>query len=604
MRMERNLLKIDVPYLEQLANQIRNRLQEIQRDIYELAGKEFNIGSSQQLGKILFEELGYTYPERRKTASGQYMTDTATLEKIMDTYPVVNLIIEYRGLDKAQGTYVANLLKNHDEDGFIKLGFNQSGTDTGRFSSPGGKGINVDGYCGINIQSIPSNYAEGAPDIRKALRARPGNKLAALDYSGEELRIATNLSRESKWMDEFLHGEGDLHTATGRAIFGRHEITKAETQLAKTTNFLTLYGGGARTLSAQAKISEREAKRILVAFFAGLPTLKKWIDMERAKARKLGYAKTVFGRIRPLQRFYETGRDGDIAHADRAAVNFLVQGAGADIMKTAMVRVQNWISGQNLQDVIKLLITMHDEIVFELPEDKMPLYIPRLNSIMKLEDILQNPKWLNWPVPLRIDAEYGDSWHVDHDFFKENPDLEALDPIEFHSPSQIVEGDSIDTADQAPALVSVPRDVEKEEPSEAPPEKEEEISGEQEKVDIKPESELDSKISEEQEQVVPQVVPNAQQASEGGLTEISEGIQDSLTTPETMIYTIQWRTASTLSRLNEIIRFISSESRSKAGYKGPIKNLQIRDREGNMLLVADCKVRADAFLALARYHNL
>jgi len=233
MNMESNLFKIDVPYLESLRDMASKKLEELQRDIYRLVNKEFNIGSSQQLGKLLFEELKYRYPDKGKmTSTGKWSTDTATLEKMKGEYPVVEKIIKYRELDKSLGTYITNLLANHDEDGCIKLGFNQSGTDTGRFSSPGGRGIDEDGYCGVNVQSLPSNYSEDAPDIRKSFIARPGYKIVAMDYSGEELRVATNLSREPIWVDAFFN-DADLHKKTGQIIYGREEISKAERQAGK-----------------------------------------------------------------------------------------------------------------------------------------------------------------------------------------------------------------------------------------------------------------------------------------------------------------------------------------------------------------------------------
>lgn len=562
LQMERSLLKIDVSYLKELQISIAQRLREIEQEIYRLAGKEFNIASPPQLGRILFEELNYNYPEKKKTASGQYMTDTHTLEKIKDVYPIVGNIIEYRMLEKSLGTYVNNLLTNYDEDGYIKLSFKQSGTDTGRFSSPGGKGIRHDGYCGVNVQSIPSNYDEGVPDIRKAIVARPGNKIVAMDYSSEELRVATNLSGEPRWI-EALESGVDLHTATGRVIFGRQEISKAERQIAKTVNFLTLYGGGAKTLAAQAGISEREAKRVLNQFFTGLAHLKKWIDRERARARQRGFAQTSFGRIRPLHMFYNTGRDQDVAHADRCAVNFLVQGASADIMKTAMVRVFNWIKSSNLIDEIKLLITMHDEIVFEMPENKLDFYIPKLNNIMKLEDILQGH--LHWRIPLKVDAEYGDSWHVDHDFFKEHPELEnSSETVVFHKSTQIVEE-------------SNKENFKEQVPEQAP--------SEQEKL---PENTI---VTGEQNDL-----PEQKESSEVPIPspEIST---------ETLIYTLRDRRASTLRRLNDILSFLQGENNKEVKYSSPLKILQIRDVDGNLLSI-DKRIRADAFLALARREGL
>jgi len=452
MQMEENLVLIDKDYLKIEKERISNRIKAIEDEIHEKTGnKELNIGSTQQLGKMLFDpdKLGYEYPSKTKTASGQYMTDTATLEKIADKYPLVKLIIEYRELEKSLGTYIENLLNNCDENNCVKLSFNQNGTDTGRFSSPGGQGLEKDGYSAVNVQAIPANYSAGTPDIRRAFKARPGKKIVAMDFSGEELRVATNLSLEPKWMDEFLHGSADLHTATAKVIYKKEEIAKAERQVAKTVNFLVMYGGGSKGLAEQAKISEMEARKILNQFFEGLPKLKRWIERERAIAKKQKYARTAFGRIRPLHMFYDSGDRGLEAHADRCATNFLVQGCCADIMKVVMVRVASWIKENNLEDEIKILITMHDELVFEMPEDKLSLYIPQLNNIMALSDVLQNV--FKWPVPLTVDAEYGDTWHVDHDFFKEHPELKnTVAPIEFHQSTQVIEQEIVKTPDSDP----------------------------------------------------------------------------------------------------------------------------------------------------------
>jgi DNA polymerase-1 len=326
MQMEANLVKIDKQYLLTEKIRIENKLKEIEKEVHDLAGGPFNVASTQQLGKILFDKLGYRYPEKEKTAKGQYKTDIATLEKIEDEYPIVKKLISFRELEKSLGTYVENLIANCDEDDCVKFSFNQNGTDTGRFSSPGGKGINEDGYSAVNVQSIPSNYNEESPDVRKAMIARPGKKIVAMDFSGEELRVAANLSKEKKWVDEFLYGSADLHTATAKAIFKKDEVTKAERQAAKTVNFLVLYGGGPRGLAQNAKMSENEAKRILTAFFEGLPDLDRWIKRERRIARDRKKAITAFKRIRPLDMFYNSGDKGLEAHADRCATNFLVQG--------------------------------------------------------------------------------------------------------------------------------------------------------------------------------------------------------------------------------------------------------------------------------------
>lgn len=327
MEIESNLIKIDVPYLEKLRIEASARIKLIEQEIQTLAGEEFNVGSTQQLGKILFEKMKYRYPEKEKTASGQYKTDDKTLEKIADEFPIVKKLMEFRGLQKSLGTYIENLLNNHDEDGYVKIGFHQSGTDTGRFSSPGGMGIKEDGYSGVNVQSIPKDTEGGMPDLRKAFVARPGYKLVAADYENEEMRVATNLSNETAWI-EAVNAGVDFHTKTASIISGKpiDQVQKSDRKTGKTVNFLALYLGGPMSLAAQAKISMVEAKRILADYFRGVPNLKKWMDVTIAHARKHKYVKTNFGRTRPLAVFYESGDRGQEAHGDRCAVNTKIQG--------------------------------------------------------------------------------------------------------------------------------------------------------------------------------------------------------------------------------------------------------------------------------------
>ena len=708
--MESSLLKIDAPYLEALKKTCEERLKVIEKEVYHLAGREFNIGSTQQLGQLLFDELKYRYPNKEKTASGQYKTDTDTLEKMAEDYPIVKLLVEYRGLEKSHGTYISNLLANRDENDCIKLGFNQSGTDTGRFSSPGGEGIDFDGYCGINVQSLPANYDPTVPDLRRAFIARTGYKMVAMDYSGEELRVAANLSKEPKWVDEFLHGDADLHTATGRAIFGRQEITKNERKLSKcvakgtliasergwipiedlkvgdkvvthtgalkpisktwvmgkkeaikittrtshivkcgvnhrfmavdgswvraedlhvgdkiqtmscdpirrgdtevvsikrlkdvelldlsvsddhtyianglithnTVNFLMLYGGGPRGLAQQAKIPEAEAKRTIAAFFKGLPVLKKWIDGVVARARKAKCVSTSFGRVRPLEFYYNSGDKGMEAHADRCATNTQIQGSCADIMKTAMVRVYNWIMSNGLQNDIRMLITMHDELVYEIREDKLSEYIPQLNKIMILEDILQGI--LKWPVPLALDAEYGDSWHVDKDFFKEHPELLKTEAINFGQAESrvVINPDSPPTVKDAVPVA--PQEVVSEPVSETP------IAGEPEPIQLLTEQTEPTKS----DGPVQDIVQNA----------VQEPVSQEL---DTFIYTIKDRKKSTARLLNQIMLFLDQEKEAKINYLTKPKSLILRDPDGNSLLVSEVRVHPDAFLAVARYVGL
>lgn len=570
IQMEANLIRIDRDYLKAEKIRVAERLKVIEKEIYKACdGREFNIGSPIQLGKMLFEELKYEYPGKEKTKSGQYMTDTATLEKISDK-PAVKLIIEYRALGKSLNTYIENLLLNCDEDGFIKVGFNQNGTDTGRFSSPGGQGIDKDGYCGMNVQSIPSNYSEGAPDIRKAFIARPGNKIVALDFSGEELRVTANLSKEKKWIDEFLYGSADLHTTTGKAVFKKDEITKAERQIAKTLNFQILYGSGPRGIAEQAHISEGEARKAVDGFLTGLPILAAWIKSERVRARKAKAARTPFGRVRPLHMFYDSGDRAAEGHADRCSVNFLVQGSCADIMKIAMVRVSNWIQEKNLQDEIKILLTMHDELVFEMPENKLSEYIPALNNIMCLGDVLQGT--LKWPVPFSTDAEYGDSWHVDHDFFKEHPELKNIEnQITFHQPTQVIEKEVPQAPVEPDGMLTL------------------EMSQEFQAQEInlnKPNENFNNSINST-------IIPSEEPLPPAPQAEINN-------TEEEIFFKIKDRSKVNLMRVNQIIEFLTDEC-ANSRYTGPVKVIKIQDRDGSLLSISNLRVRSDSFYALARF---
>ena len=235
MEMERNTVLIDKEYLLKTKLVIEGRMEKILKDIHALAGREFDINSPKQLGTVLFDELKIRYPLTEKSASGQYKTDEKTIILIEQEAPIVRKILSYRGFTKLIGTYIDNFLNNTDENNMAKFQLNQVQADTGRYSASGGKGINVDGGCGVNCQNIPT-YNKDDPDsfdIRKAVIARPGYKIATVDYSGEELRIAANMSKEPKWIHEFNHGTGDLHTITGQIIHGKQEISKIERGLGK-----------------------------------------------------------------------------------------------------------------------------------------------------------------------------------------------------------------------------------------------------------------------------------------------------------------------------------------------------------------------------------
>jgi DNA polymerase I-like protein with 3'-5' exonuclease and polymerase domains len=332
MEMERNLVKIDRPYIEKCKVDVIGRIQKSLKGIYAIAGREFDVNSPKQLGILLFEELKIPYPVKEKTATNQYITNEKVLEKLSGKYPIVDLILTYRGFVKILETYIENFLRNADENDEVKFQLNQVRADTGRFSSTGGQGLLADGYSGVNCQNLP-NFDPDNPDsidLRRAVIARPGCKIASIDYSGEELRIAANFSKEPLWIKEFLEGTGDLHSITGRIIHKKQDISKKERGVGKTLNFLTLYGGGAGGFATKAKIPYETAKKMIINFFEEYKGIKSWIDRESKAARKRGYSKTAFGRRRPLTQFYSSPDKKDQAFADRCAINSAIQGCLQD----------------------------------------------------------------------------------------------------------------------------------------------------------------------------------------------------------------------------------------------------------------------------------
>jgi DNA polymerase I len=419
MEMERNYVRIDRKFLEKELLRVNNQMEEMKVSIYRIAGRKFDINSTQQLGAVLFDELNLRYPPKEeKTKTGHYKTNSDVLEKVDTKNPIIHMILGFRSLEKIKGTYIENFLNNADENDEVKFQLNQVRADTGRFSGSGGKGINIDGYCGVNCQNIPVFDPKNKymVNLRKAIIAREGRLILSIDYSGEELRIAANFSREPKWLNEFLHGTADLHTITGKIITGKDKITKKERGLGKTLNFLTMYGGGAGGFAAQAKIPYHVAKKMLINFFREYSGLDRWIRNECQRCRKRGYSKTAFGRRRPLNEFYDSPDRGIQAKGDRCAINSAIQGTGSDIIKIALYKVYSWIRKNNLQDDIRILLPVHDEIVYEIKEDKLDAIVPDLCKIMKMRETTDG---LGWPVPLEVDAEYGRSFHVDHDFWKE-----------------------------------------------------------------------------------------------------------------------------------------------------------------------------------------
>lgn len=431
MEMERNHILVNMEYLKGVKKELEKRIKHCVAVAHEAAGRPFDLNSPKQLGPILFEELNLPYIGKNTsdTKSGSYETSESVLEKIKDKHPIVQAILDCRHYEKQLYTYVENLIKNSDDKNMVKFELNQIKADTGRFTATGGKGLKIDGYCGVNCQNLPrpKKGNDKSFDIRKALIARPGFKIVTIDYSGEELRIAANLSKEQKWIKEFLFGTGDLHTITAQIIHGKEKVTKEERGTGKTLNFLTLYGGGAEGFAAQAKIPVDKARKMIQNFFKQYDGIRKWKDQEVSRGKRRGYSSTALGRRRSLKSFYESGDRYIASKGDRCVVNSAIQGTGADIIKIALHRVSKWIRENNLGNKIRILMPIHDEIVFEIANDgteegiaAFGHYIEEISEIMKIDDVISG---LKWPVHLEVDAEYGDSLSITNDYFVEKEKL-------------------------------------------------------------------------------------------------------------------------------------------------------------------------------------
>jgi DNA polymerase-1 len=422
MEMERNLVKVNIDYYRHLANKVETRKVNLEDEIFAAAGQTFEISSNKQLGEILFDKLKLPYPSSEKSKTGDYFVKDEILEKIADKHPLPRLIQEFREMEKIYNTYLLNLIKNVDANSCVKFQMNQTAADSGRFSATGGKGLLMDGYSGVNCQNIPAVKKDDQWKLRYGIVARPGFKIVAIDYSGEELRIATNLSKEPVWTTEFNEGSGDLHSITAALLFNStpEEMAKPENKglraIGKQINFLILYGGGASKLAASAKIPLAEAQERLDKFFVALPHLSDWLKTERIRAKRRGYSLTAFGRRRPLAELYKSGDRGLASKADRLACNAAIQGTGADIIKIALFRVWSYIRKNNLQNDMHILMPIHDEIVYEMREDKLDMLIPAVSEIMKLKDLT---KALKWKVGLEVDAEYDSTFMVKKNYFQD-----------------------------------------------------------------------------------------------------------------------------------------------------------------------------------------
>ncbi|RMG83645.1 MAG: DNA polymerase I, partial [Bacteroidetes bacterium] len=392
-KMEYTGIKLDVAYLHRLSEEITEKLHHLTKKIYQLAGEEFNIDSPKQLGVILFEKLQIV-EKPKKTKTGQYATGEDVLSKLSEKHEIIPEILEYRMLKKLKSTYVDALPKLVDPDTQrIHTTYMQTVAATGRLSS-----VNP------NLQNIPVKTELGR-EIRKAFIATNDNyEILAADYSQIELRIIASLAGDEHMIRAFKNNE-DIHTSTAAKVFGikPEEVTRELRTKAKAVNFGIIYGQSAFGLSQSLNISRTEAKEIIDNYFKQFPKIKQYIDNVIEEARKNEYVTTILGRKRYLKDI--NSKNAVVrGHAERNAINAPIQGSAADIIKKAMIEIDQAFEEQNLQT--KMVLQVHDELVFDVPLNEKQI----VKNIVK--NIMENTVKLK--VPLKVDMNFGKNWLEAH----------------------------------------------------------------------------------------------------------------------------------------------------------------------------------------------
>lgn len=382
--MELAGVKIDVGQLEALSITLNADMRQLEQQIYELAGEEFNIASPKQLATILFEKMGLTAAKKTKTG---YSTSAAILEELAADHPIVELVLRWRELAKIKSTYADTLpTLINPATGRVHTSLNQTVTATGRLSS-----------SDPNLQNIPIRTELGR-EIRKAFIADNDNLLLSADYSQIELRILAHVTGDPELVSAFEHDE-DIHTHTASTIFGcsASDVTPEMRRRAKTVNFAVIYGMGEFSLSRSLGISREEAANYIETYFARFPGVREYTNATIEQARQRGFVSTPMGRRRYVPDINSANRNTR-QFAERAAVNMPIQGMAADIIKIAMIRVARSLAGFET----KMLLQVHDELLFEAPPDELQAVAALVRSEMENAYPLR--------VPVKVDVKYGKNW--------------------------------------------------------------------------------------------------------------------------------------------------------------------------------------------------
>jgi len=383
LKMEKEGIAVDKEFLKSFLSEVKETLSTLTIQIHSLAGNEFNINSTKQLGVILFETLGL--PVGKKTKTG-YSTDEKVLSGLKDSHEIIPKLLEYREVYKLYSTYIEPLLAlaNSDDHSRIHTSFVQTGTATGRLSSKN-----------PNLQNIPTRTPLGAK-IRKGFVAGDGKKLIGIDYSQIELRLLAHFSKDSVLLDAFKNDK-DIHLQTAIVLFGEEEAA-SKRSIAKTVNFGLLYGMGQKKLSDTLKITTKEAKSIIEKYFESFPSVKQYFRSIVDYSKEYGYVETLLKRRRYFD--YENATPMYKAAFERESVNSLFQGSASDLIKLSMNKIHKIIEDENLK--AKMLLQIHDELIFEVDE---------ADAVMlgnKFRDIMENIMELN--IPLKASLNIGDNW--------------------------------------------------------------------------------------------------------------------------------------------------------------------------------------------------
>lgn len=390
-KMELAGISLDEKWLAQESIDLENDLRQLESKIFEISGEEFNMNSPRQLGEILFEKMQLD-PKAKKTKTGQYATSEDVLQKLSSKHEIIKHILEYRTYQKLKSTYVDALPSQIDRDERVHTNFSQTTAATGRLAS-----VNP------NLQNIPIRTLRGQ-QIRGAFVSGEGKKIISADYSQIELRLIAEISGEDNMIKAFQDGE-DIHASTAAKLFKipLEEVSKTQRSQAKTVNFGIIYGQGAFALAEQTGLSRTEAKQMIEAYFETYPKLKEYMAEQVNKARQLGYVETILGRKRHLKDI-NSGNFVVRGHAERNAVNAPVQGSAADVVKMAMIKIDQQLEEQKLQT--KMLLQVHDELVFESPVDE----IEAASKLIKTE----MESAIETQVPLLVEVGVGNNWLEAH----------------------------------------------------------------------------------------------------------------------------------------------------------------------------------------------